>query len=205
MFYDPFYLVSEYKAPINIILGSKNTGKTWGVTHYIESFIKGVTAIIVRNNAQIRYMTNCSPFYWDETIKRKSWKLYRNDCEVANILSLSEITLNDKLQVICNSYWSYNLSKITSVIFDDCNGSQSIRKAGDFNRFMDLLEMITKYGQKITVFIIMNYSQRECDIASGFGFSQSLIDNITAGEIMCREYKNGLRVAFHKINEGGVT
>jgi hypothetical protein len=203
MYYEPFYLVSEYKAHINIILGTSNTGKTWGVTHYIESFINGVTAIIVRNNAQIRYMADSSPFYWDKTIKRKSWKLYRNDCEIANILSLSEIKLNDNLQVISNSYGAYNFEKITSVIFDDCNSSQTIGKAGDFNRFIEMLETITRYGQEITVFIIMNYSHRECDIASGFGFSRGLIDTITDGEIMCREYKNGLRVAFHKINERG--
>lgn len=197
MFYDPFYTMSEFNPSVLFVLGARATGKTWGVTHYVSDFVRGKTAIIVRNTRQIKDAPRCSPFYWDKTVTRKGWKLYRNGAEMGAILALDRVKTDNCLNVVYSDYDSYDFSGYSSVIFDECNLHEC---PGDFNRFIHVLRCISRSEEYVRVFITLNFPYDGNDVAANLGFPLEQVKLIESGQTVCKTV-NGVKVAFEIINE----
>lgn len=197
MYYDPFYTMSEFNPSVLFVLGPRATGKTWGVTHYISDFLHGKTAIIVRRTRQINYAPKCSPFYWDKTVVRKGWKLYRNGLEIGSIISLDRIKTDNSLNVAYSVYDCCDFSGYRSVIFDDCNMCE---KPGDFNRFIHVLRCISRAEKYLKVFVMFTFPYDGNDVAANMGFPLEQVKLIEHGQTVCKTI-NGVKVAFDLITD----
>ena len=197
MFYDPFETMLNFDPDVLFVLGARATGKTWGVTHYVSDFVQGKTAIIVRSKRQIKCSTKCSPFYWDETVTRKGWKLCRNGAEIGAIISLDRVKIDDCLNVVYSDYDCFDFSGYSSVIFDECNINE---KPGDFNRFVHILQCITRSGIRTKVFVTLHFPYSGNDVAANLGFPLQQVKLIEKGQTVCKTI-NGIKVAFSIIND----
>ena len=197
MFYDPFYTMLKFNPAYLFVLGARATGKTWGVSHYVSDYIRGKTAIIVRNARQIKDAPRCSPFYWDETVTRKGCRLYRNGEEIGAMLSLDRVKTDDCLNVVYSDYVACDFSGYKSVIFDECNMHE---KPGDANRFAHVLRCISMSEQFVKVFVTLNFPYGGCDVAAMLGFPLGQVKFIEKGQPVCKLI-NGVKVAFEIIND----
>lgn len=180
-------LLYRHHAQVNIVRGARACGKTWSVTHHIDR-MGGKCVVIVRSGNQL------NPFYWDETGKYAGLFLHEGVQHKCGYLSLARVALNEEGDAVWSPYDSLDFSEVSTILSDDFNSRNA--SPGDFNRFMWLVEMITRYSPNCQIFITVPVEDIGNDIAGGFGITPEIAKSLAPGDSICIHNPNGLKVAY---------